>query len=565
MKKHDSAYYPYIRLLQPRKLFSTLFVLIFIDSFLYGFHVNAQVSNGVFFKVGNGYTDGVPRQIVRTNTDRLYIFSPNAQHTSIINVFWTGTPGLPTNTASFNGSTSTIVNPAQPELPLSVDAVYDGNNIIHVLVNTRQGTLRDHPFDITTNTFRTPILISGNTPSFSGNYIGTVGVSGMFTPNGNLHVAYWSNGEHITHQIYNYNTGTNALTPVGSATQVDQTGHANHPAIAVSPLDNSITISWISETGTKQILARTRSSNGVWTAIQTVSTSVPWTSRNEGVNIDQGPNMLITPDGTRHLLYIENWDNTNYYGKVHYAVNAHNSTTWSDTALNLYSHNPGLATNAVGDLYLIGHGAVSTSENVNMYVLKKNSNGTWGAPQLFAAPPTGENFDASPSIKWSVVGFNRPEMVEFVFFTPISGNYNNTSIYYGRFPIGGGGTPPTNTPTNTPTKTPTNTPTNTPTQTQTSPVTPTSATNAKPIVPFVRDNTPTLTWSAISWAVGYQVELDDQPGFTLPTVANVSAATQSYTTATLSNKTYYWRVRAKKNDLEWGNWSATQSFVVSAP
>jgi hypothetical protein len=550
MNFSDSMYYLYAQLIRPRRIFTGMVVLIFLSTLLYGFHAAAQVSGGVFFSVGKGYTDGVPRQLVRTNTDRLYIFSPNAQHTSIINVFWTGA-GLPTNAASFNGSRSTIVNPTQPELPLSVDAVYDGNSIIHVLVNTRQGKLRDHPFDITTNTFRTPILLADNTPIITTNYIGTVGVSGMFTPNGNLHVAYWSNGEHITHQIYNYAGDTNQLNPIGGATQVDATGNANHPALAVSPLDNSVTVSWVSETGSKHILARTRSNAGVWTGIQTVSTSVPWTSRNEGVNIDQGPNMLITPNGTRHLLYIENWDTTNHYGSVHYAVNAQNSTTWTDTELNFYSHNPGLATNLAGDIYLIGHGAVQSNQNVNMYILKKNSNGTWGTPQLFAAPSTGENFDASPSIKWSVVGFNRPETVEFVFFSPIGGNYNNTNIYYGRFSIGGG-TPPTTVPPPTTAPPPT-----------AEPVTPTSQPNAKPIVPFYRDPTPTLTWSAISWALGYQIELDDEPSFTSPTIANVTDAT--YTTGVLSNKTYYWRVRAMKNDVDGGNWSATQSFVVSAP
>jgi hypothetical protein len=359
----------------------------------------------------------------------------------------------------------------------------------------------------------------------------------MIDTGGLLHIAYWSNGEHITYQAYRYNGATNALNPVGGETQVDSAGSANHPALAISPLDNSITVSWVSEATTAQILARTRSSAGVWGGIETVSTAVPWTSRNEGVNIDQGPNILITPDGTRHLLYIENWDDTNHYGSVHYAVNASNNNSWTDTELNFYSHNPGLATNLAGDIYLIGHGAVSTGANENMYVLKKNSNGSWGAPELFAAASTGVNFDASPSIKWSVVGFNRPETVEFVFFSPNDGNYNNTSIYYGRFSIGGGN-PPTST-------------------------TPTSLPDAKPIVPFFTDRTPTLTWSEISWALGYQIELDDEPGFTSPTREPVAVA--AFTTSTLSNGTYYWRVRAKKNDLEWGNWSATQSFVVSAP
>lgn len=532
MKINDYIYYLYIRLTQPGKILPGLILLAFLSSLLWGFHAAAQVSGSVFFSIGKGYTDGIPRQLVRTNQDRLYIFSPNAQHTNIINVYWTEVAGLPSSADSFTGFTTLT----ETGNPLSVDAVYDGNSIIHVLINTENGSLKDHPFDLTTNTFRSPITLADDTPTITTNYIGTVGVSGMVDSNGNLHIAYWSNGEHITYQAYSYNAGTSALTPVGSKTQVDTNGNANanHPALAVSPLDSSITVAWISEAETTQVLARTRSSSGIWSGVETVSSAIPWTSRNEGVNIDQGPNMLITPDGTRHLLYIENWDTTNQYGSVHYAVKS--GTVWTDTELDFYSHNPGLATNLAGDIYLIGHGKVSTGENVNMYVLKKNSNGSWGTPQLFAAPPigTGENFDASPSIKWSVVGFNRPETVEFVFFTPIGGNYNNTNIYYGRFSIGGG-------------------------------VPPTSPPYAKPVVPFFRDRTPTLTWSAISWAQGYQIELDDDPTFASSTIANIPAGTLSYTTTQLSNKTYYWRVHAKKNDSEWGNWSATQTFVVSAP
>jgi hypothetical protein len=492
----------------------------------------------------------------------------------------TGT-GLPANGTAFNGSTSLT----ETDNPLSVDAVYDGGTIIHVLVNTNsatanQGTIKDHPFDTTTNTFRAPITLVSNAPTVSGDYIGSSGVSGMVAANGLLHVAYWSNGQHITHQAYSYNSGSNSLTPSGSSTQVDSGGSAvaSHPIIAISPSDGSLTIAWVSEVtpSPKQILARTRSSGGTWGSIETVSMAVPWTSRNQGVNIDQGPSLIITPNGTRHLLYIENYDNTNHYGHVHYAINSGGG--WTDTTLNLYSHNPGLTTNAAGDIYLIGHGAESAGENVNIYTMKKNSNGTWGTPQLFAAPPSGETFDASPSIKWSAVGFNRPETVEFAFFTPIGGNYNNTKIYYGRFSIGGGSSPtdtpiPSLTPTRTPTKTPTSTPTNTSTPSNTPTLTP-SATLLTPISPagatpglrFFATHHPKLTWNIISWAQGYQIQIDDNSAFASPIAVEVNAKTLSYTVAdSLPNGVYFWRVQAKKNATDWGSWSVVETIVVSAP
>jgi hypothetical protein len=96
---------------------------------------------------------------------------------------------------------------------------------------------------------------------------------------------------------------------------------------------------------------------------------------------------------------------------------------------------------------------------------------------LIIAGSQSNSFDASVSVKWSVVGWNRPETVEFLFFAALNSNYQSTTLYYGR--IDSGGAPsPTNTPTATftPTKTPTLTPvpTNRPTNTPTATNTPTS-------------------------------------------------------------------------------------------
>ena len=64
-----------------------------------------------------------------------------------------------------------------------------------------------------------------------------------------------------------------------------------------------------------------------------------------------------------------------------------------------------------------------------MCVIVRNANGTWQPPSLFAAPPAGQSFDVSASVKWSVVGWNRPELIEFLFFsTP----YEQPMLYYGR-------------------------------------------------------------------------------------------------------------------------------------
>jgi hypothetical protein len=69
----------------------------------------------------------------------------------------------------------------------------------------------------------------------------------------------------------------------------------------------------------------------------------------------------------------------------------------------------------------------------------------------------------------------------------------------------------------------------------------------------------TLTWNRVSWALGYQIQIDDDPNFGSPIAVppEFSSDTLSYTTPELANGTYYWRVRAKRDATKWGGWSAT--------
>lgn len=389
----------------------------------------------VYFPVGTGGSDVIPHQIVRTNADRVYIIV-NQQSSNLIRVYRTIQPGFPNSAADF----ATPVQFTETSNPISVDAVYDGGNIIHVLINTQGGQLKDYPFDTSTNTFKSAITLAtdSGTVASGGLYIGSSGVSGMVDKNGNLHVAYWTNTNHILHRGYSYSSATNTLTPLTNFVQVDTAGNANHPVVAVSPADNSLTVAWVSQADNPvRIRARVRSQSGTWGNVESVSTAPVWTCTDvvmcNGLNIDQGPSLIVDFAGTKHLAYIQAFDATvGDYGRIHYVTNS--GSGWVDQALNAFSHDPALALNSAGNLYIIGHGhprnATCTSMDV-MCTIKKNTNGTWGTPQLFAPPPSPNSFDSSPSVKWSVVGFNRPDVIEFIFFkTP----YDNPTIYYARLP-----------------------------------------------------------------------------------------------------------------------------------
>src|SRR3974390_2658597 len=58
-----------------------------------------------YFKVGTGYADVIPRQIVRTQDGRVYIFAGRALESTNILVYWTTVPGVPASAADFQGST----------------------------------------------------------------------------------------------------------------------------------------------------------------------------------------------------------------------------------------------------------------------------------------------------------------------------------------------------------------------------------------------------------------------------------------------------------------------------
>ena len=80
------------------------------------------------------------------------------------------------------------------------------------------------------------------------------------------------------------------------------------------------------------------------------------------------------------------------------------------------------------------------------------------------------------------------------------------------------------------------------------------------------DSTPTLSWNTVSdnsLPVTYNLQVDDDSGFSSPT-ENVSGRTSnSYTTSSpLADGTWYWRVQARDNAGNVGSWSSGRSFTV---
>jgi hypothetical protein len=82
---------------------------------------------------------------------------------------------------------------------------------------------------------------------------------------------------------------------------------------------------------------------------------------------------------------------------------------------------------------------------------------------------------------------------------------------------------------------------------------------------IIANSTPHLDWEpavgALSTAVEYQVQVDDSSLFGSP-VVNETTTDTDYSTTSLLDGSYYWRVRGKNATDYWGAWSESWSFVI---
>jgi hypothetical protein len=92
--------------------------------------------------------------------------------------------------------------------------------------------------------------------------------------------------------------------------------------------------------------------------------------------------------------------------------------------------------------------------------------------------------------------------------------------------------------------------------------------SASPSLNFSDDGNFDLTWSAVTWATGYEVQVDTDKNFTLPHYLDTTELGEddlSLSLPAIPNGVYYWRVRAKDRSEVWHSWSSTQSFKVLIP
>lgn len=76
---------------------------------------------------------------------------------------------------------------------------------------------------------------------------------------------------------------------------------------------------------------------------------------------------------------------------------------------------------------------------------------------------------------------------------------------------------------------------------------------------------PSLTWTAITWAVQYQVQVDNNSNFSSVERTFLVAGNSVVVTPDLPEGRYYYRVRAQRADLTYGGFSAAELFTIDLP
>ncbi|OQX83402.1 hypothetical protein B6D60_10535, partial [candidate division KSB1 bacterium 4484_87] len=75
---------------------------------------------------------------------------------------------------------------------------------------------------------------------------------------------------------------------------------------------------------------------------------------------------------------------------------------------------------------------------------------------------------------------------------------------------------------------------------------------------------PTFSWSAVSGATAYEIEIDDDDNFNSPIIKKSDLTNTSYTAETsLADGIYYWRVRSKDAEGNWSEWSDAFQFTIT--
>lgn len=92
-------------------------------------------------------------------------------------------------------------------------------------------------------------------------------------------------------------------------------------------------------------------------------------------------------------------------------------------------------------------------------------------------------------------------------------------------------------------------------------------TEAAPLLNYFVSDNQEVTWSRVSWAAAYEIQVASDSVFSLPLThsATVPGDNLAAVLPALGEGRYYWRVRPQQASGTWGIWSIVSSFTIELP
>jgi len=387
--------------------------------------------------VGAGYTDVSPHQIVRDSNNYLYVVAPNGTkfkgNTAAQLLVWKGNQnGAPTSYTVQDQ----IHSPGFPKTGISITpgittsaSAIDGSDVIHSVWIDGQGNTLGTPgsfyyAQLNTVTGKWGAATKIANTNWTGYVPGDEGVALELDSLGNPHV-FWTVKIGTQLRVYYANRiGGTWSTPflADDATTVN----AWHPTMAFAP-NGDLLLAYIDGVGNYShdgtVRTRVRHSTGIWDASLSIPVSQVYTG------IDNGPSLLITPDGIQHITFCGNLNDIEYW------YNSGAGWTGDQQPHNngqpQITHDPALGPDGAGGLYIYGHGTPAgvRGNGANKYRFQKVAGETsWGPWTLVV---TNSMIDDSTSTRWSQFHFNYPTTVDFTYWTHVVPNFHNFMIFTG--------------------------------------------------------------------------------------------------------------------------------------
>lgn len=376
--------------------------------------------------IGRGVTDPSPHQIVRTSGDVLYAVAPSCNNgfpncgPGRLRVYAATTPGLPRHFTELDAAHAPHGN-----IGSSAVAV-DGSDVLHIVWIDRDG-----PGHVTYGTFDThqnawtsrQVLRVTHWTDFTQ---GQEGAVIALDAAGNPHVLFSAKPTAPSDPVrlyYATASGGTWSTPVLIDAQAVPVPPrlTEHPAIAFGP-DGTLLAAWLQGSCTvirdgtcytpdATIYTRLRSPGGTWQN----TVALPDQSFT---TIDNGPSVMVTADGVRHITFLS--ATVNHEDEIRYWYDAGAGWQGDQQPADQVTHDPVLGPDGQGGLYIYGHGAPPPPDyagrGMNKYVFHKPAGATaWGPWTLLVAGP----IDDASSTRWSQFFYQFPSEndVTYWFYT----------------------------------------------------------------------------------------------------------------------------------------------------